>query len=117
MPDPPLGHRMRIFGQMPGCRASLCVSLILKWTKNMQNLLRTKGLSREMVSVRKRLHKQPLSSQKYYIPRGNYKLFVQMLYKLAKKPYAAAERIFSQFGIWILKLSFNRENEKHEDEE
>lgn len=66
-----------------------------------------------MVSVRKKLHKEPLSNQKYYIPRGNDTLFVQMLDKLAKEPYAAAGRIFSQFGIWILELPFNRENEKH----
>lgn len=33
VPDPPPGHRMRIFGQLPGCKASLCISLILKWTK------------------------------------------------------------------------------------
>lgn len=35
-----------------------------------------------------------------------------MLDKLAKEPYAAFGRIFSQFGIWIIELSFNRENEK-----
>lgn len=81
--------------------------------KKVQNLLRTKGLSREIVSVRKRLHKSPFSSQKYYIPKGNYKLFVQMLDKLAKEPYAAAGRIFLQFGIWMVELPFNRENEKH----
>lgn len=36
-----------------------------------------------------------------------------MLHKLAKESYAATGRIFSQFGIWIVKLPFNRENEKH----
>lgn len=33
--------------------------------------------------------------------------------KLAKVPYAAAGRLFLQFGIWIVELPFNRENEKH----
>lgn len=36
-----------------------------------------------------------------------------MLDKLAKEPYAAAGRIFSQFGIWMVELPFSRENEKH----
>lgn len=36
-----------------------------------------------------------------------------MLAKLAKAPYAAAGRIFSQFGIWIVELPFNREHKKH----
>ena len=36
-----------------------------------------------------------------------------MLHKLAKETYAAAGRMFSQFGIWIVELPFNRENEKH----
>lgn len=36
-----------------------------------------------------------------------------MLDKLAKEPYAAVGRIFSQFGIWIVELPFSRENEKH----
>lgn len=35
-----------------------------------------------------------------------------MLRKLAKEAYAAAGRKFSQFGIWIVDLPFNRENEK-----
>ena len=38
---------------------------------------------------------------------------MQMLHKLAKETYAAAGRMFSQFGIWIVELPFNRENEKH----
>lgn len=41
-----------------------------------------------------------------------------MLDKLAKEPYAAAKRIFSQFGIWIVELPFSREKkETYEDEE
>lgn len=36
-----------------------------------------------------------------------------MLHKRAKEPYAAAGRIFLQFGIWIVELPFNGENEKH----
>jgi hypothetical protein len=36
-----------------------------------------------------------------------------MLNKPAKEPYAAAGKRFLQFGIWILELPSNRENEKH----
>lgn len=36
-----------------------------------------------------------------------------MLEKLAKEPYAATGRLFSQFGIWMVALPFNGGNEKH----
>lgn len=102
VPDTPPGHRVRIFGQLPGYKESLCISLILKWTKNVQNLLRTKGLSREMVSVRKRLHKEPLSNQKYYNPEETISFLYRCQISLPRNHMLLLEEYFRSLasGSW-----------------
>lgn len=114
MPDPPPGHRMRILGELPSYKESLCISLILKWTKKMCKICLEPRVCQEKWCLwGKDCTNSLLEARSIPYPEETISFFVQMLHKLAKEPYATAGRIFSQFGIWMVELPFNREKEKH----